>query len=90
MKGIFTIKNKLGLHARSAAIFVQLASKFESKIGVSRADKKEQQVNGKSIMGLMMLAAEFGSKIKIVAEGKDEQEALSMIEDLINTKFGEE
>ncbi len=89
-KKVFKIKNKLGLHARSAASFVQLANKFESKIGVSRADKKEQQVNGKSIMGLMMLAAEFGSKVLIVAEGKDEQEALDLLGNLINNKFGEE
>ncbi len=90
VKNIFRIKNKLGLHARSAATFVQLANRFESKIWVSRADKKEQKVNGKSIMGLMMLAAEFRSKILIVAQGKDEQEVLDLLGDLINNKFGEE
>lgn len=90
MKKIFKIKNKLGLHARSAASFVQLANKFESKIGVSREDRKEQQVNGKSIMGLMMLAAEFGSKILIVADGKDEQKTLELLGNLIDSKFGEE
>ncbi|MCK4533029.1 HPr family phosphocarrier protein [bacterium] len=90
VKKIFKIKNKLGLHARSAASFVQLANKFESKIGVSREDRKEQQVNGKSIMGLMMLAAEFGSKILIVADGKDEQKTLELLGNLIDSKFGEE
>jgi phosphocarrier protein len=90
VKNIFRIENKLGLHARSAATFVQLANRFESKIWVSRVDKKEQKVNGKSIMGLMMLAAEFKSKILIVAQGKDEQEALNLLGDLINNKFGEE
>ncbi len=90
VKKIFKINNKLGLHARSAASFVQLANKFKSEILVSRADRKEQQVNGKSIMGLMMLAAEFGSKVVIITNGKDELEALNVLGDLINNKFGEE
>ena len=90
MKGVFKIKNKLGLHARSAASFVRVANGFKSKIRVSRVDKNEQQVDGKSIMGLMMLAAEFGSNVQIIAEGKDEHKALNVLGNLIDNKFGEE
>lgn len=68
-----TIKNKLGLHARPAALFVQIANKFDSEITV-RKDKEE--VNGKSIMGIMMLAAGKGSIIYIKAEGDDAERAI--------------
>jgi phosphotransferase system HPr (HPr) family protein len=67
------IKNKTGLHARPAAIFVQIANKFESEISII---KEGQEVNGKSIMGILMLAAEKGAKITIVADGDDAEKAV--------------
>lgn len=81
------IINKLGLHARAAAKFVTLASEFSSDIYVARGNKK---VNGKSIMGVMMLAAGKDSTIEITADGPDEQLAVSRLEELINQRFGEE
>jgi phosphocarrier protein len=80
------IINKLGLHARAAARFVQLASRFGCDIKVSRNGK---EVNGKSIMGVMMLAAGRGSTIEIAAEGEDEVLALEHLEALVADKFGE-
>jgi phosphocarrier protein len=82
-----TISNALGLHARPAAMFVQLASKFSSEITVERGSER---VNGKSIMGIMMLAAGKGLKITVTAEGADAAEAVSALEELVNSKFGEE
>lgn len=82
-----TISNTLGLHARPAAMFVQLASKFSSEITVERGSER---VNGKSIMGIMMLAAGKGLKITVTAEGADAAEAVSALEELVNSKFGEE
>lgn len=81
-----TIINKLGLHARAAAKLVQTASKFESEINISH---KGKEVSGKSIMGVMMLAAGKGSEIHVMAEGRDEKEALNSIEELIQDRFGE-
>ena len=81
-----TIINKLGLHARAAARFVQVASGFECDINVIHGAR---EVNGKSIMGVMMLAAGKGATIQIIAGGKDEIEALDQLEDLIMTRFGE-
>ncbi|MBU4310382.1 HPr family phosphocarrier protein [bacterium] len=81
------IQNRAGLHARPAALFVQTANKFESQIKVA---KEDQEVDGKSIMGIMMLAAGKGTRIKITAAGADEKEALERLEELINKKFGEE
>jgi phosphotransferase system HPr (HPr) family protein len=75
------VKNKQGLHARPAALFVQLANKFDSKITVT---KEDQEVNGKSIMGILMLAAEKDSEIIITAEGEDAQEALDALEQLVD------
>ncbi len=82
-----TIINKLGLHARAAAKFVQVASKFESDINISH---KGKEVSGKSIMGVMMLAAGKGSEIHIMAKGNDEKQALESIENLILDRFGED
>lgn len=82
-----TIVNKLGLHARAAAKLVTLASEFESEIHLVRGRKT---VNGKSIMGVMMLAAGPGTTIEIVAEGRDENEAVQKMEDLIKRRFGEQ
>ncbi len=81
------IVNKLGLHARAAAKFVTIASKFESDIQLVRG---QRQVNGKSIMGVMMLAAGRGTKLTIIASGKDENSAIEHLEELINNRFGEE
>ena len=81
-----TIKNKLGLHARPAALFVQATSKFNCDIFVR---KGKQKVNGKSIMGLMMLAAGQGTSLNIEASGPDAKRALTEIEKLVNNNFGE-
>ncbi len=75
------VKNKQGLHARPAAMFVQVANKFEANITVSR---DEEKVNGKSIMGILMLGAEQGSEIILEAEGKDAEAALAELERIIN------
>ena len=81
------IVNKLGLHARPAALLVQKAGKFKSEISL---EKEGQKINGKSIMGVMMLAAERGSIIVIRAEGEDEAEAVEALVKLIESKFEEE
>jgi phosphocarrier protein len=81
------IVNKLGMHARAAAKFVQMASAFSSQIEVER---KGQRVNGKSIMGVMMLAASNGSSIIIHADGDDAEEAIDKLEQLIKDRFGED
>lgn len=83
----FIIKNKLGLHARPAAMFVQLTTRFSSSVKVIKGD---QQVDGKSIMGLMMLAAEKGSKLKIIIDGNDENQLLREIEDLFDSNFDDD
>jgi phosphocarrier protein len=80
------IVNKAGLHARPAAEIVKLAAKYRADITVIRDDL---EVNGKSIMGVMMLAAECGSTLEIKAEGPDAAEALDALEKLIEDKFGE-
>jgi len=82
----FTIINKLGLHARAAAKFVNMASQFESDIQVTRNGRV---VNGKSIMGLMMLAAAKDTEINVSADGADAKQAMQDIEALINDFFGE-
>ena len=81
-----TITNKLGLHARPAAMFVKVSSAHEAEIWV---EKDDEQVNGKSIMGLMMLAAGFGSKLTITTDGPDEEAAMKQIEALISGGFTE-
>jgi phosphocarrier protein len=82
-----TIVNKLGLHARAAAKFVTLASSFSSEVDLS---KDSQTVNGKSIMGVMMLAASIGTRLTLTTNGVDEDEAITRIEELVLNKFGEE
>jgi phosphocarrier protein HPr len=82
----FKIINKLGLHARAAAKFVAHAGRYESEITITKGN---QTVNGKSIMGVMMLAASFGSEILIRAQGVDEADALTDLEKLIADRFGE-
>jgi phosphocarrier protein len=81
-----TILNRLGLHARAAAKLVGTASRFASDVHLER---NGQRVNGKSIMGVMMLAASQGSQIGLSAEGPDEQAAVDALEDLIADRFGE-
>lgn len=83
----FTIKNKLGLHARAASIFVQVANKFGSDILVT---KNGQEVNGKSIMGILILAAAQGSRITVRAVGDDAGSAMNAIGELIESGFGED
>jgi phosphocarrier protein HPr len=86
-KKTITIINKLGLHARAAAKFVKVASSFQAEINVTAGHKK---VSGKSIMGIMMLAAGKGSNIEITTIGPDEDAAMAALEELINDKFGED
>ncbi len=83
----FKIKNKLGLHARPAALLAQTVAKFQSKVAII---KNGQEVDGDSILGIMMLAAEFGSEITVIVNGKDEKEAIKKIEELFAKKFDEE
>ena len=80
------IENKLGLHARPAAEVVKTAAKFESDITICRDDL---EVNGKIIMGVMMLAAEHGSRITLRADGPDEVQAVDALSELIASKFRE-
>lgn len=82
----FKVKNRLGLHARPAAIFVQTTSKFKSSVKVRRGD---QEVDGKSIMGLMMLAAEEGADLVIIVNGPDEQDVLAALDGLFTNRFNE-
>jgi len=81
------IRNQLGLHARACALFVKTASRFKSEVMVSRDGL---EVNGKSIMGVMMLAAEEGATILVKAQGPDEGDALAAIQELVDGKFGGE
>lgn len=83
----FEIRNKLGLHARAATLLVELASSFESEILI---EKNGEQVDCKSLMGILMLAAGYKTRIKIHASGDDAEEALDAIEELIEKKFHEE
>ena len=85
---VVKIENKLGLHARPASLFVKTAGQFECDIKITKDDV---EVNGKSIMGVMMLAAEKGSEITIKADGVDEKEAIdSLVKLIIVRKFDEE
>jgi phosphocarrier protein HPr len=83
----FTIVNKLGLHARASALLVKTSIRFNSEI---RIEREGVEVNGKSIMGIMMLAAAKGSAIKLKIEGVDEAEAMSTLGELIKNGFGED
>ena len=83
----FTVCNKLGIHARPAAMFVKTANRFTCDIFV---EKDGEKVNGKSIMGLMMLAAGPGSKLTVHAEGNDASAALAELETLVKRKFDED
>jgi phosphocarrier protein len=80
------VQNKLGIHARPAAMIVRITNKFKAEVFV---EKDEEQVNGKSIMGLMMLAAGKGSKVKFIATGDDAPQMLAELEQLFARKFDE-
>jgi phosphocarrier protein HPr len=84
---IFEIKNKLGLHARAAAKLVQVATKFKSKIYL---EKDGWEVNGKSLLGILTLECQKGSRLIIRAEGMDAPEAITALDHLIESKFDEE
>ena len=79
------IKNRLGIHARPATLLVQSASKYEADIYLSKGDVR--RINGKSIMGVMMLAAEQGSEVLVEAEGRDASEAVESIGGLLESSF---
>jgi len=83
----FIIKNRLGLHARAAAQLVQTANKFSSEVVLI---KDGIEVNGKSIMGILLLAAPQGTEIAVTVEGADEQDAMDVIAELIEDGFGED
>ncbi|MEO6876767.1 MAG: HPr family phosphocarrier protein [Opitutaceae bacterium] len=80
------VQNKMGIHARPAAMIVRITNKFKADVFV---EKDEEQVNGKSIMGLMMLAAGKGSKVKFLASGEDAAQMLEELEQLFTRKFDE-
>ena len=81
-----TVLNNLGIHARPAAQFVRVASRFQADVTV---EKDDESVDGKSIMGLMMLAVGCGAQIKVTADGADEAETIAALEELVAGKFGE-
>ena len=84
---VFTILNDKGLHARASARFVEVVEKFESEVTV---EKDGLEASGSSIMGLLMLAASKGTSIKVTLNGNDAEELVLALEELINSKFGEE
>jgi len=81
-----TIENELGMHARPAALFTRTAGRFKAEVYVT---KDGQQIKGKSILGVMMLAAYQGTVLRIQAEGEDEREAVAALVELVKGKFGE-
>ena len=81
------IANRLGLHARAAARFVDLANQFKARVSVS---KQGSRVDGKSILGLLTLAAAKGTRLRLTADGEDEQEVLAQLEALVRDRFGEQ
>ncbi len=83
------IKSELGLHARAAAKLVKLTSEFESDIKLSRLNA-EEQVDAKSILGILLMAAAKGTEIEVMTDGKDEEVAMEAVLQLVNNRFGEE
>ena len=81
------IQNRLGLHARAAAKFVQTASRFKSAVKIR---KNGEEVDGKSILGILLLAASQGTRIVVAVDGEDEKDAFAAVEDLISRRFDEE
>jgi phosphocarrier protein len=86
MRKTVIVKNKLGLHARPSALLVRAATKYRSEFHI---EKDGTQVNGKSIMGVMMLAAECGSSLELIADGVDEEYLIDEISEMISSGFGE-
>jgi len=84
---VFTIINDKGLHARASARFVEVVEKFESEVTV---EKDGLEASGSSIMGLLMLVASKGTTIKVMSNGKDSEELISALDNLIKSKFGED
>ena len=84
---VFKIINDKGLHARASARFVEVVERFESEVTV---EKDGLEASGSSIMGLLMLAASKGTKIKVTSHGKDSEEMISALDNLIKSKFGED
>lgn len=87
IKKTIVIENKLGMHARPATMIVKIASKFRSEFRIIKGD---MEINGKSIMGVMTLAAEYGSELELIADGVDEEYLIQEITELFASKFGEE
>ncbi|MBC8385363.1 MAG: HPr family phosphocarrier protein [Candidatus Cloacimonetes bacterium] len=87
IKKRITIVNKLGMHARPATMIVKAATKFRSEFKIIKDD---MEINGKSIMGVMTLAAEYGSELDLIADGIDEEYLIKEISELFLSKFGEE
>jgi phosphocarrier protein HPr len=81
------IRNRLGLHARAAAKLVHTSSRFRSSV---RIRKDDEEVDGKSILGILLLAASNGTTLQVIVEGEDEREASTAVEDLITRRFDEE
>ena len=85
---VVSVKNELGLHARAAANLVKLTARFESEIRLSRVNR-DQKVDGKSILGILLLAAAKGTELEVTVEGTDEKEAMDGIVNLFGNLFGE-
>ncbi len=83
----FVVSNRLGLHARPASLFVKTTGRYQSDVKVLKGN---QEIDGKSIMGLLMLAAGYGTPLRIIANGPDENDLIHAIEDLFNRKFDDE
>lgn len=84
---VYTVNNRLGLHARPASLFVKTTSRFQSSVKIV---KDGQEIDGKSIMGLLMLAAGPGTLLKIVADGPDEGDVLKSLDDLFDRRFDDD
>lgn len=84
---VYTVSNRLGLHARPASMFVKTTSRFTSHVKIVRDD---QEIDGKSIMGILMLAAGPGTELKIVAEGSDEKDVITALDDLFHRRFDDD
>ncbi len=89
IRRVLPIRNRLGLHARAAAKLVRTASRFDSDVKLSRAGGS-QEIDGKSILGILLLAASWGTELEITVRGSDEIEAAEAIETLVRNRFGEE
>lgn len=89
-KVIVTLTNRVGLHARPAALFVQTAARFRSNVTVRSLTRDTPPVNAKAILSVMTLGAEQGHELELVAEGPDEAEAIDALKRLIESRFGEE